>query len=88
MGVEAGEQEPAATGKHEQQHTRQQAHIPAPPVVDTNEDGLLSKLDVKTKEGQKGGWNTSHLTSRLGVDAMCAAAAGGLVAPLITIVDK
>jgi hypothetical protein len=38
------------------------------------------------KEGKN--WNTHNLGSRLGVDAMCAAAAGGLVAPVIAIVDK
>jgi len=32
--------------------------------------------------------NTKNLSSRFAVDAACAATAGGLVAPLITIVDQ
>lgn len=46
--------------------------------------------DVAEKAGFKESrkWNTKNLGRRLGVDFMCAAAAGGLVAPVITIVDK
>lgn len=33
-------------------------------------------------------WNTSHLTTRLSGDLVSATAAGGLVAPLITMIDK
>lgn len=64
------------------------------PVVETkgaiDMSGVLSKVGVKQKDGEKGKqeWNTKNLGSRLGVDFMCAAAAGGLVAPLITVIDK
>ncbi|KAF1361017.1 hypothetical protein EJ07DRAFT_164629 [Lizonia empirigonia] len=34
------------------------------------------------------GWNTNKLGLRLGSDALAAAAAGALVAPIITIIDK
>lgn len=34
------------------------------------------------------GWNTNKLGLRLGSDALAAAAAGALVAPVITIIDK
>lgn len=33
-------------------------------------------------------WNTSYLGMRLAGDATAAAAAGGLVAPLISIIDR
>jgi hypothetical protein len=33
-------------------------------------------------------WNTNHLGLRLGSDALAASAAGALVAPLITMIDK
>lgn len=66
----------------------------APPVVDTAESsswGIGNKVGVKEKGssgGEKKAWNTANLGSRLAVDAACAATAGGLVAPIITIVDK
>lgn len=62
----------------------------AAPVVDTEGKGwgLGSKLAVKEKEKGSKQWNTANLGSRLTVDAACAATAGGLVAPIITIVDK
>lgn len=66
----------------------------APPVVDTAESsswGIGNKVGVKEKSGsggEKKAWNTANLGSRLAVDAACAATAGGLVAPIITIVDK
>ncbi|KAK3678388.1 hypothetical protein LTR78_001685 [Recurvomyces mirabilis] len=34
------------------------------------------------------GWNTKNLSSRIMVDAACAATAGGMVAPLISMIDK
>lgn len=33
-------------------------------------------------------WNTEHLGQRLAVDAACAASAGFLVAPIVSMVDK
>lgn len=40
-------------------------------------------------EGLKGRkWNTRNLGQRLAVDAACAASAGFLVAPIVSMVDK
>lgn len=47
-------------------------------------DEVAEKVGLKESRD----WNTKNLARRLGVDAMCAATAGGLVAPIITIVDK
>jgi hypothetical protein len=33
-------------------------------------------------------WNTKHLGRRLAVDAACAATAGFMVAPIVSMVDK
>lgn len=63
----------------------------APPVVDTESKqwGIGGKVAVREKASEKTKqWNTAKLGSRLAVDAACAATAGGLVAPIITIVDK
>ncbi|CAK1364075.1 unnamed protein product [Cercospora beticola] len=50
------------------------------PVVDTMTNSIAEK-DVKD-------WNTKNLSQRLVVDAGCAAAAGALVAPIVSMVDK
>ncbi len=66
----------------------------AAPMVDTqggiDVSNVLKKLPVPIKDGEKSSkeWNTKNLGSRLGVDATCAAASAGLVAPLITMIDK
>ena len=60
----------------------------APEVADKKVEGVMSKVNVKTKEKEKGRWNTEKLSARLATDLMCSATAGGLVAPLITILDK
>lgn len=49
-------------------------------------ENVASGLGLNTADAKQ--WNTHNLGRRLGVDTMCAAAAGGLVAPVITIVDK
>ena len=86
MGAAAGEEQAASPGKDESQK------VPAAPVIDTKLDveGAMSKVGLKKKENETkdGKWNTSNLGSRLGVDLMCAAAAGGLVAPIVTVIDK
>lgn len=53
------------------------------------------ELPLSTKEeaaandtANKGTWNTKNLGRRIGVDAMAAASAGLLVAPIITMIDK
>ena len=91
MAVGAGEQQPARVGKHEQSSKEEKRFQPTPPeVMDTKAAGVISKVGLKKKEKseQDGRWNTTKLGPRLGVDLMCAATAGGLVAPLITIIDK
>lgn len=50
------------------------------PVVDTMSKKTVGK-DVKE-------WNTKNLSQRLVVDAGCAATAGFLVAPIVSMVDK
>ncbi|PPJ49682.1 hypothetical protein CBER1_02164 [Cercospora berteroae] len=50
------------------------------PVIDTMTNAIAEK-DVKD-------WNTKNLSQRLVVDAGCAAAAGALVAPIVSMVDK
>ncbi|KAK3115121.1 hypothetical protein LTR53_005852 [Teratosphaeriaceae sp. CCFEE 6253] len=60
----------------------------APPVMDTPPPwkAKLNQVMLTEKEGKS--WNTKNLGSRLAVDAACAVSAGGLVAPLITMIDK
>lgn len=49
---------------------------------------LEKQIGLKDDKGRTKRWNTQNLSKRLGVDVACAATAAGLVAPLITIVDK
>ncbi|KAK3116733.1 hypothetical protein LTR53_002566 [Teratosphaeriaceae sp. CCFEE 6253] len=60
----------------------------APPVMDTPPPwkAKLNQVMLTEKEGKS--WNTKNLGSRLAVDAACAVSAGGLVAPLITMIDN
>lgn len=63
-------------------------------VIGVGEQQQLQKdtgktLDVKKAIGMKQeSWNTKNLGQRLIVDAACAATAGGLVAPIVSIIDK
>jgi hypothetical protein len=43
---------------------------------------------MNKKDSAKRDWNTSKLGLRIGVDALSAGAAGALVAPIITMIDK
>lgn len=47
----------------------------------------LPVVDLKSVT-QKKEWNTKNIGQRLGVDIACAATAGGLVAPVICMIDK
>ena len=60
----------------------------APAVVDTQSVPNLKKVGISVKEKEPKQWNTKNLSSRLAVDAASAATAGGLVAPIITVIDK
>lgn len=63
-----------------------------PPTTTMNLDASSKPLARTLKvaepvaEGKK--WNTKNLGLRLGADAVSGLAAAGLVAPLITIIDK
>ena len=47
------------------------------------------KIDgVKIVEKERKEWNTKNIGSRVAVDAACAATAGGVVSPIITMIDK
>lgn len=43
---------------------------------------------AKTTEKEAKAWNTRNLGLRIGTDALAAASAGVLVAPIITIIDR
>ncbi|QIX01046.1 hypothetical protein AMS68_006563 [Peltaster fructicola] len=62
----------------------------SPPVIDTRP---MVNLPVKIpgvalKERKEAQWNTKNLVQRILVDAACAGSAGGLVAPVICMIDK
>ena len=59
---------------------------PAAAVVGSSRGGI----SVGKNENLKGEsvWNTKRLGSRMAVDAASAMTAGGLVAPIITMIDK
>ena len=52
--------------------------------------GQTGKLEDEQKMAVEEGsvWNTKRLGSRMAVDAASAMTAGGLVAPIITMIDK
>lgn len=66
------------------------------PVVDTppkiSLPIKLNGLAIKEKEApipkEKKQWNTKNLGQRIAIDAMSAGSAGGLVAPIICMIDK
>lgn len=53
------------------------------PSPSFNTDSTMTKKDVAKRH-----WNTSKLGLRVGIDALSAGAAGALVAPIITMIDK
>lgn len=79
MGAAAGEQR---TGVAEDriQGARAFSASDSKVPVPTNMAGL--------KEREPKVWNTSNLGQRMGIDAMSAGVAGGLVAPVICAIDK
>jgi hypothetical protein len=67
------------------------AAIPKPKLPLLALPSASSKSDPAMKDTPvvaKRDWNTSKLGLRVGVDAMSAGAAGALVAPIITMIDK
>jgi hypothetical protein len=65
--------------------------LTAPPVEAvpwrTPASGVLPGINmVEKKDGRA--WNTRNLGLRIGTDALAAASAGVLVAPIITIIDR
>jgi hypothetical protein len=59
--------------------------LPLPSASSANRDGPNAS---KEKVVAKRDWNTSKLGLRVGADALSAGAAGALVAPIITMIDK
>ena len=45
-------------------------------------------MEPKSGTGGAGKWNTKNLALRLGADLVSASAAAGLVAPIISIIDR
>ena len=62
----------------------------SPPVVDTRPliDIPVKVPGIAIKEREPMTWNTKHLSQRVAVDVASAASAGGLVAPVIYMIDK
>jgi hypothetical protein len=58
--------------------------LPALPSTSSKSDPTMKEAPAVTKRD----WNTSKLGLRVGVDAVSAGAAGALVAPIITMIDK
>lgn len=58
-------------------------HLPSPPLPTPS----ITAKNAIDKEPARS-WNTQNLGLRMGVDAMSAGAAGVLVAPIITMIDK
>jgi hypothetical protein len=56
---------------------------PSMPMPTQDDAGPTAEGNSKSK-----GWNTSRLGLRIGADAVAAGAAGVLVAPIITAIDK
>jgi hypothetical protein len=65
--------------------TMPKPNIPLPilPSSSSSNDSTMNNKDVAKRN-----WNTSKLGLRVGVDALSAGAAGALVAPIITMIDK
>ncbi|KAK4893649.1 hypothetical protein LTR27_008118 [Elasticomyces elasticus] len=81
-----GQEEPSAVG-HGSAELSQKMQAYAAPVVDTI-PGLKAKVNGLKLADKEISWNTQNLGSRLAVDVACAVSAGGMVAPLITMIDK
>lgn len=84
MGVGAGERAAAVAGNSSGEMEAGEIHTAA--GITGN---MGKKIDgVRIVEKEKREWNTKNIGSRMGVDAACAATAGGLVSPIITMIDK
>jgi hypothetical protein len=60
--------------------------LPLPSASSANTDSTTASKNEKVVA--KRDWNTSKLGLRVGTDALSAGAAGALVAPIITMIDK
>ncbi|KAH4814471.1 hypothetical protein HBH61_068760 [Parastagonospora nodorum] len=60
--------------------------LPSLPSSSSGTNAIMAKKDLSDVTTRD--WNTSKLGLRVGVDAMSACAAGTLVAPIITMIDK
>jgi len=89
MGAEAGAPSPVARDEHLDQQQKRNVITASTESVWKN----VPNVNVKSKPGEllaktQQEWNTKNLGSRLAADGASAAAAGALVAPIITMIDK
>ncbi|KAK4548204.1 hypothetical protein LTR36_010073 [Oleoguttula mirabilis] len=89
MGAVAGE--PAAVGNSSSE--AQTGRIQSAGAIPHNAQPL-SEIEGKKVDGssivdkERKEWNTKNIGSRVAVDAACAMTAGGVVSPIITMIDK
>jgi len=86
MGAAAGEPTPVTLGDGSVQRLK----VQSVPAMDAQPawKGKINGVRINEKESGTTEWNTKNLGRRLAVDAASAATAGGLVAPIITMIDK
>lgn len=89
MGVGVGDQqhpvlalENSRGGIHEEGKRVVEANSPA--VLDTASWDIMAL----SKQKEKREWNTKNLGQRIAVDAGCAVAAGTMVAPVVSMIDR
>jgi len=90
MPTTAGEQ-PSVAGVHTSNAGEaHRVHNTLPHVTDTKTlvRNKIQGVRLTEKEPAAIQWNTKYLGRRFMVDAACAATAGGIVAPLIVMIDK
>jgi len=87
MGVVVGEPQGSVEEARASKSMEGKIQAYSAPVIDAKIP-MVDLKNVGLGDAQKKEWNTKHLGQRLGVDVACAATAGGLVAPLITVIDK
>ena len=92
MGVEAGEQRPVVPGSIERAGKEEKiVEASSAPVVDTAGPSIPVPWDIDIMKPLKESgreWNTRNLGQRLAVDAACAASAGAMVAPVVSMIDR
>jgi len=82
MGAEADAPPSAARNNHQKIIASSVEKKDVTPWIANPTESLIGGREQKKE------WNTSKLGLRLGADAASALAAGALVAPIITMIDK